>query len=100
MQCKGCHMWPVISSEDVSPFHTHPGNVLLRYLQHINASECSGRQQLQQMLTTRRKTHHTAFGGMNDWLRTERATKPGIPVTFSAGYICYGRGQAVLLLWG
>jgi hypothetical protein len=26
------HMWPVISSEDVSPFHTHPGNALLWYL--------------------------------------------------------------------
>ena len=32
----GLHMWPVISSEDVSPFHTHPGNVLLWYLQHTN----------------------------------------------------------------
>ncbi len=98
MQCKGCHMWPVISSEDVSPFQIHPGNVLLRYLQHINVSACSGRQQLQRMLTTRKTTHHTAFGGMTDWLRTERATKPGIPVTLSA--VCYGRGRAALLLWG
>ena len=25
-------MWPVISSDDVSPFQTHPGKVLLWYL--------------------------------------------------------------------
>jgi hypothetical protein len=74
-------MWPVISSEDVSPFHTHPGNVLLWYLQRTNVSACSGRQQLQRMSTARKKTHHTALGGMIDWLRTERATKPGMPVT-------------------
>jgi hypothetical protein len=96
MQNKGCHMWPVISSEDVSPFQTHPGNVLLWYLQQTKMRACSGQRQLQRMPTARETTHHTALGGMCDWLRTERATKPGIPVTLRTGY---GRWQT-LLLWG
>jgi hypothetical protein len=53
-------MWPVISSDDVSPFHTQPGNVLLWYLHP--KSDCL----LRSRTAGADGAHHTALGGICD----------------------------------